>query len=181
MLAAALIHFAYAARLCRTASSLFQEGSFELLTVAGADFKRITRAILRSQLREFLIPVIVVALLIVEAAFFNQRMVPEVLESRTKLENLQTVAITLAMIGIYAASFAAIHQVGLWFSLKRGEPFSATINTWLIINSLLLGSAAALIYGSMDMFAILIQAVLAPFYAMAWASKSVTKRLQTLT
>ncbi len=179
--AAALIQFAYAARLCRTASSLFQEGSFELLTVAGADFKRITRAILRSQLREFLIPVIVVALLIVEAAFFNQRMVPEVLESRTKLENLQTVAITLAMIGIYAASFAAIHQVGLWFSLKRGEPFSVTINTWLIINSLLLGSAAALIYGSMDMFAILIQAVLAPFYAMAWASKSVTKRLQTLT
>lgn len=179
--AAALIQFAYAARLCRTASSLFQEGSFELLTVSGVGFKPITHAILRSQLREFLIPITVVALLIVEAIFFNQRMVPEIQESRTKLDNLQTVAITLGMIGFYSASFAAIHQVGLWFGLKRGEPFSATINTWLIINTLLLGSAAALIYGSMDMFAILIHAALAPSYAMIWASKSIKKQLQTLT
>ncbi len=179
--AAALIQVAYAARLCRTASSLFQDGSFELLTVAGADYKRISRAILRSQLREFVAPIVIVGLLIVEAFFFNQRMIPEFLESRTNLEHLQTVAITFVMIALYAASFIAIHQVGLWFSLKRGEPFSATINTWLIINTLLIGAAAALIYGAPDMFAVLVQAALAPFYATTGASNSIKKRLQAIS
>ena len=181
-LAAALfVQFSYSARLCKTASSLFQDGSFELLTATGIRLADIRRAIRRSLLREFLPPILVVGLLLVEVIFFNQHMVPEIRENLTELLVLQNVAITPLLIGLYCVSFMPIYLVGLWFSLKRGEPFSATINTWLTINILMVSVFVASVFAGVKIVSIFFFAFYVPYHAGAWAENSINKHIAKLT